>query len=177
MRNLLYILMALVALSTGAFIQHWLNAAPKDEPTAAIDPATAFPDLQAKLHRLDEWKGKVMVVNFWATWCPPCLEEMPEFVKLQNDLGGQGVQFIGIAIDDAKAVGDFLASRPVNYPILIGEDSGDDFAARLGNRMGILPFSAVIDRSGKLIHVEPGTFERDEILKVVAPYLGTGAQL
>jgi len=163
MRKLLFILAALAALGLGMLARSWLSVAPAAVPDLAVE----FPDLEGKRHRLEEWKGKILVVNFWATWCPPCLEEMPEFVKLQDELGPRGLQFVGIAIDDAKSVANFLASKPVNYPILIGEDGGEAWAAKLGNRMSVLPFSAVFDFSGKLAHVQAGLFRRDDLLQVV----------
>jgi thiol-disulfide isomerase/thioredoxin len=173
MRKLLLVLLALAAMASGMLARHWLNAAPAADPDLAIE----FPDPEGKSHRLDEWKGKVLIVNFWATWCPPCLKEMPEFVQLQNELGEKGLQFVGIAIDDAQSVRDFLASAPVNYPILIGEDGGADWAAGLGNLMNILPFSAVFDRSGRLVQVQAGPFNRDDVLKAVSPLLETSASV
>jgi len=173
MRKLLLVLLALAAMASGMLARHWLNAAPAADPDLAIE----FPDPEGKSHRLDEWKGKVLIVNFWATWCPPCLKEMPEFVKLQDELGRKGVQFVGIAIDDEESVANFLASAPVNYPILIGQDGGADWAAELGNRMNILPFSAVFDRSGKLVQVQAGPFNRDDVQKAVSPLLEISASV
>lgn len=167
MRKLILVLLALAALSAGIFVQRLLYTAPE----AAIDLSMDFPDPDGRVHRLEEWKGKVLIVNFWATWCPPCLEEMPEFVKIQSELGESGLQFLGVAIDDPNAVKDFLASTPINYPILMGDDGGEAWAAQLGNRMNVLPFSAVFDRTGKLAHIQPGPFRREEVVKVVSPLL------
>ena len=169
MRTILVVLIAFLALAAGVVARSRQNA-----PPAAVvaDLATvSYPDLDGRVHRLDEWKGKVLVVNFWATWCPPCLEEMPAFVKLQEEFAGRGLQFVGIAIDDADSVRDFLKTKPVNYQILIGEDGGEAWAASLGNHAHVLPFSAVFDRSGKLIHVQTGAFPREEVVKVTQPLL------
>lgn len=172
MRYLFLAFLALAAMAAGVLAQRWLSVAPQ-APVA--DLSIAFPDPDGNPHRLEEWRGKIIAVNFWATWCPPCLKEMPEFVKLQNELGGKGLQFVGIAIDNAKAVQEFLAAMPVNYPILIGETGGEAWAEKLGNRMNILPFSAVFDRSGKLAHGQAGPFKRDDLIKVVAPFLETAS--
>jgi thiol-disulfide isomerase/thioredoxin len=165
MRKLLFILAALAAMGLGMLARGWFS----DAPAAVPDLTIEFPDAAGQRHRLDEWKGKILVVNFWATWCPPCLEEMPEFVSLQDELGPSGFQFIGIAIDDADSVARFLASKPVNYPILIGEDGGEAWAAQLGNRMNVLPFSAVFDPTGRLVHVQAGRFGRADLLRVIEP--------
>ncbi len=172
MRKLLLVVVAGAALFLGMSVQRWLGAAPKAEAPQVGDALSAeFPDPAGNSHRLDEWKGRVLVVNFWATWCPPCLEEMPEFVKLQRELGGKGLQFIGVAIDDAQAVKDFLKGSPLNYPVLIGDEDGQAWSAKLGNHAGVLPYSAVFDRSGKLVHVESGPFSREKVSKVITPLL------
>lgn len=168
MRTVLIVFIACLALAAGVMARSRQNVPPQ----AAVDlAAVSFPDLNGQAHRMDEWKDKVLVVNFWATWCPPCLEEMPAFVKLQEEFAGKGLQFAGIAIDDAASVKEYLKTTPVNYQILIGEEGGEDWAAKLGNHAHVLPFSAVFDRGGKLVHVETGAFTRDEILKVLEPMM------
>jgi thiol-disulfide isomerase/thioredoxin len=171
MRTVLVVAAALAALVAGVWAQHSLGDAPKVE-ARPVDLSIAFPDLKGRKHPMDEWKGKVLVINFWATWCPPCLEEMPEFVKLQQEFGERGLQFVGIAIDDADSVKEYLLKMPVNYPILIGENGGDTWAFKLGNKVNVLPFTAVFSRTGQLIHVEQGPFKRKSLLKVVGSELG-----
>src|SRR4030095_3013747 len=80
----------------------------------------SLPDTKGVEHPLAQWKGKVVVVNFWATWCVPCREEMPQFVRVQDDLGGRGVQFVGIAIDQPDKIDAFAAELRLNYPALVG---------------------------------------------------------
>ena len=80
----------------------------------------ALPDAKGREQSIGQWKGKVLVVNFWATWCVPCREEMPEFVKAQQEFGPRGLQFVGIAIDDVPKVEAFAAELGLNYPVLIG---------------------------------------------------------
>ncbi len=169
MRKALIVLLAVAALAAGVVAQRWLKP---DEVPAASQLEIAFPDLEGKPHLLSEWKGKIVIVNFWATWCPPCVEEMPEFVQLQNELGPKGVQFIGILTDDeADAARDFLKTMPVNYPILNGSVGGHSWAAQLGNKAQVLPFSAVFDPTGRRVHMEVGRFTRDEVLEQVKPLL------
>ena len=172
MKKILLIALSLVALSAGLFARQWLSAAAnQSNQAAAASLAVSFPDLQTKSRSLEEWKGKVLVVNFWATWCGPCLEEMPEFVKLQNELNARGLQFVGVAIDDLSSVKEFLKATPVNYPILIGEENGVEVASKWGNHVQALPFTVVFDRSGKAIHRQTGPFKRESLLEVLQPLL------
>lgn len=162
------------ALFAGMGAQQWLEFQPADpEPVLSEVPAPILRDLQGRLHRLGEWRGKVLVVNFWATWCLPCREEMPEFVNLQKELGGRGLQFVGIAIDEAEAVSDFLEEVPVNYPILLGDEQTPEWSKSLGNRMEALPFSVVFDRGGVPVYRHTGVFGRSKISEVVIPLLGS----
>src|SRR3981081_2848901 len=82
--------------------------------------SVSLPDTSGQQQSLGQWRGKVVVVNFWATWCAPCREEMPEFVKIQRELGPRGLQFVGIAIDQAEKVEQFARELDLNYPALIG---------------------------------------------------------
>ena len=83
--------------------------------------AASLPDMEGKSQALAQWRGKVLVVNFWATWCSPCLKEIPEFVRMQDKFGNQGLQFVGIAIDNPVKVREFAAKYRMNYPVLVGE--------------------------------------------------------
>ena len=165
--QLTYALIALLSLFAGVAAQHWLT---RDTPPAIVAEPPLH-DLQGQPHTLAEWRGKVVVLNFWASWCPPCREEMPEFVRLQRELGGRGLQFVGVAIDDPEAVREFLEEHPVNYPILFGDERAPEWADQLGNRLAALPFSVVFDREGRPVKAHTGAFEREEILKIVQPLL------
>ena len=82
-------------------------------------PLFSLPDASEKMHTISEWQGKTLVINFWATWCQPCLKEIPEFIQLQTKYEKKNVQFIGIAIDELPAVIRYKNTIPINYPILI----------------------------------------------------------
>ena len=118
--------------------------------------AITLPDASGQEQRIDQWRGKVLVVNFWATWCAPCKEEMPEFIKAQQEWGGRGVQFVGIAVDDAQKVRAFADEIHLNYPALVGGFSALDLSKTFGNRIMALPFTIIIDRDGRLAHTQLG---------------------
>lgn len=123
----------------------------------------ALPDSEGKIQALEQWRGKVLVVNYWATWCPPCREEMPGFARLQEKLGAKGVQFVGISIDTAVKVVEFQKQTPVNYPLLIGDAGAIDSSVALGNSRQALPFTAVIDRHGMVSAVKLGRFAEADL--------------
>lgn len=141
------------------------------EADAAALLAVALPDLQGREQPLAQWRGKVLVVNFWATWCAPCREEMPAFVRIQSDLGPKGVQFVGIAIDQHDKVGQFVAEIALNYPALIGGYGAMELSKSLGNRLMALPFTLVIDRSGGVANVRLGPFKEAELRAIVGQLL------
>lgn len=171
MKKALTVLLAVAAMAGGVFTQRWLDSAAAKEDAASLE--VAFPDIQDGMpHLLSEWKGKILIVNFWASWCPPCVEEMPEFYTLQSQLGAKGVQFVGILVDDEVDVArDFLKTVPVNYPMLDGNVGGRQWASKMGDTAEVLPFSVVFDATGRRVHVEAGRFSREEVLKQIIPLL------
>jgi thiol-disulfide isomerase/thioredoxin len=130
-----------------------------------------LPDLNGRKQALTQWQGKVLVVNFWATWCPPCVKEIPELMRMQDKYGDRGVQFIGIAIDDEAKVRGFLANLAVNYPILMAQTEGIGLSRQAGNRLGGLPFTVVIDRNGRAVKVELGTVDEAKLSPVLEALL------
>jgi thiol-disulfide isomerase/thioredoxin len=167
----LYGLLALAALLLGILAQRWASEDSAAPEKGAPPERVSLRDLDGRPHDIAEWKGKIVVLNFWATWCAPCREEMPEFVRLQTELDGQGVQFVGVAIDESEAVQEFLRETPVNYPIWLGDERAAAWAESLGNRLNVLPFSAVFDRGGQLVDAHTGPFSREQLMKVLEPLL------
>jgi thiol-disulfide isomerase/thioredoxin len=120
--------------------------------TASIDAlyAVAFPDAEGRSQALAQWRGKVLVVNWWATWCNPCRDEMPELSKLQTRYAARGVQVIGIAAEGAEKVMRHAREAPVAYPLLVGGEDSIKLARPLGNEPLAVPFTVVLDRDGAL---------------------------
>ena len=132
-----------------------------------------FQDLDGRPHTLGDWRGKILVVNFWATWCPPCRDEMPAFSNIQLRLGNQAVQFVGIAIDSPDQVREYIRTMPVSYPVMIGSAATLGITAGLGNASQGLPFTLVLDREGRLISSKLGLMSDDELEEHIRPLIAT----
>lgn len=166
-RLFVFAAVALLAVAGGYFARLWLATDTPQQDPGTVLLATRLNDPTGAPQPMAQWQGKVLVVNFWATWCPPCLKEIPEFIRLQQRYGAKGVQFVGIAIDGTSQVTGFMATHGVNYPVLMAEREGLDLARAAGNRLGGLPFTVVIDRQGRAAHVELGVLDE----KRLAPLL------
>lgn len=125
----------------------------------------SFTDLEGKVRNSTEWADKVLVVNFWATWCPPCRKEMPLFVDTQKKYAGKGVQFVGIAIDDPHMVQDFYDVYGINFPVLIGDADAIKLSNSMGNRFDSLPFTAIYDRDGNKRYIQAGEITAETLEK------------
>jgi len=135
-------------------------------------PDFTLQSLDGKTLKLSDFRGKAVVLNFWATWCQPCKIEMPWFVQLQKQYGPDGLQFLGVAMDDASPadIGDFANSMGVNYPILIGKEG---VGAAYGG-VQFLPETFYIDRNGKVVDRAFGLKGRGEIEDDIKKILGPG---
>jgi thiol-disulfide isomerase/thioredoxin len=144
---------AVVAAPLGVALFHSNNGAARDGSAIL---GIVLPDAQGREQALAQWRGKVLVVNFWATWCAPCREEMPQFVAAQARDGTKGVQFVGIAVDDPVKVRAFAREIGLNYPALIGGYGAIELSKTLGNDLSALPFTIVLDRQGRVAHTQLG---------------------
>ena len=159
---------AVVAAAAGFAIHLWFFRAPAEAALRSSDFFhVTLKDLHGNPQPLDQWRGKVLVVNFWATWCEPCRKEIPEFIRTQDRYGSRGLQFVGIAIDQPDKVAAFVDELHINYPVLVGDLTAMELARGLGNRLGALPFTAVFDRHAKLVEVKTGLLDEARLLQVV----------
>lgn len=124
-----------------------------------------LPTADGKKQNIRAWRGKILVINFWATWCPPCKEEMPAFSALHVKFADKNVQFVGISIDEADKVREFNASAKISYPLLIGNMATMDTTVALGNQLQALPFTVIVDTHGKLHSVKLGRLSESELEK------------
>jgi peroxiredoxin len=156
-----------IALGLGIGVAVW----DRNPPDAAALLALSLPDIQGTPQSLRQWRGKVLVVNFWATWCGPCREEMPEFVREQRELGPRGLQFVGIAVDQPDKVVQFAKELDLNYPVLIGGYDAVDLSKPLGNKLAALPFTVILDRDGRIAHTQLGPLKPGQLRSIVANLL------
>ncbi|WP_101927522.1 MULTISPECIES: TlpA family protein disulfide reductase [Luteimonas] len=127
-------------------------------------PAIEVAALEGPLVRLPgDYAGRPVLINLWASWCGPCIEEMPELDRFAREQGANGVQVLGIALDDAEAVRAFLQRVPVEYRIAIDAPGTADAGVRLGNPRGVLPYTALVSAEGVLLKQRIGPFEHGEI--------------
>lgn len=125
----------------------------------------SLPDRKGKIQAISQWKNKIRVINFWATWCPSCLKEIPDFVQLQKKYAAQNVQFIGIAIDDPDTVEEYLAFTEINYPILMAPSEGGLIAQQLGNIISAIPYTVVVNQQNEIIFRQPGELSKELLEK------------
>jgi len=165
--------LAVLFAGAGYLFYEWRSGGRPPNPVATgqMVLAAKFMGLDNQPQALGQWRGKVLIVNFWATWCAPCREEIPVFIKFQDQYGARGVQFIGLAIDQKERAGPYARDIGINYPVLVGGLEGMDFARQVGNSRGVLPFTLVIDRSGKVVTTEIGVLKPEKLESLLKPLL------
>lgn len=157
------ILLGVGVAAAGAGIAFWPHVNGLLHPDREVLHTAQLTDLSGKLRSIDEWQGLILVLNFWATWCPPCREEIPGLVRARDKLRSSGVEFLGIAIDQEAKVTAFTRTVPVTYPLLLADANGLELLRRLGNPSGGLPFTVVLDRRGGIVHRNLGAITQQKI--------------
>jgi thiol-disulfide isomerase/thioredoxin len=176
--NLLIVVIALLGAGAGFLVGGWVKPPlPPERESAALEagadrPSLVLPDLDARPRDLGEWDGKLVLLNFWASWCGPCREEMPLLDRAQQRHAERGLQVIGVAIDDVASVRGFLADHPVAYPILLDEPgTGPDSSQRFGDNRGALPYSVLIGPDRRVLARRFGSFTEAGLEEWIAPHL------
>ena len=175
-KNLILLTGAIAALVGGYQLSQSARS-PESAPTTRLTTGGgafidfSLHDVEGVKRSLKEWRGKVIVLNFWATWCPPCREEIPLFIDLQKKHAAGNLQVIGIAIDNRTAVLAYRQSVGMNYPTLLGNDASMQLGADYGNRSGALPYTVIIDRHGVIVVRKLGAFSRTELEGLITPLL------
>jgi thiol-disulfide isomerase/thioredoxin len=168
----LYVLLALTAFGAGVWVNNTRQAAaPASAAGADAILALSLPDLQNRVQALNQWRGQVLIVNFWATWCTPCREEIPIFVKLQQKYAGKGLQIVGISIDEVDKTREFSISFGINYPGLIGTFDAVEVSKRAGNDKRVLPFTVILGRDGQIARTESGGLTEQKLEGVIKSLL------
>lgn len=171
-RIVILLLLALVGSGAGFWFGHrsQQSSGATDAAVAQL-LATRLPDLRGNEQAVSQWRGKTLVVNFWAPWCGPCVEEMPDLQALSTEYGSKNVQFVGIGIDSAQNMIAFEQKVKVDYPLLVAGYAGTDLARALGNKAGALPFTVVVDAQGRLHYEKLGRITPDEVRTALRPLI------
>jgi thiol-disulfide isomerase/thioredoxin len=155
---------AVVFCAAGA----WFGARQFQAVPSAPSAVDAFyrqtmPDAGGTAAAMQQWKGRPLVLNFWATWCAPCVEEMPELTALQKELQPRNVQILGIGIDNPANISAFAAKYKIGYPLYVAGMEGSELSRQLGNQAGGLPFTVLVDASGKVKKTYLGRLKMEEL--------------
>ncbi len=165
-------LFAGLALLAGVAASFYINSGPDKVAQSGISlEQIELPDLDGNRQPLIQWQGKLLLVNFWATWCPPCREEIPIFLSMRKKHLDHGFEVVGISIDSVQKVLEFRDSIGIDYPLLDGEKNGMSLMVTLGNRLGVLPYSVLFDRNGNAVYFKSGEFSHQELEKLIENYL------
>lgn len=161
-KNYLITIAALLAMIAGGYLAYTRSPS-INYHQQLIQAITQFPTIHGTTLNPDQLLNKTLVINFWASWCSSCLEEMADLMALQHDFFNQNVQFVGISIDSADNVAQFSKKYAVNYPLLIAESGGLTLAKALGNTTQALPFTLVISRDGNILLTQTGKIRKNEV--------------
>ena len=170
MKNILIFIVAMTIAGGSGFALHkYMNQKQMQNNPMIGQQRVEFAaaDLTGKFRNIKEWDGKIIFLNFWATWCPPCKKEIPAFIELQKTYGEQGFQIIGAAIDNPESVMEYAKQVAVNYPLLMVENEGIGLGKRYGNGIGALPYTVVINRDGDVTHTIRGELSKKRAKEIL----------
>lgn len=147
----------------------WQRYTPQPVPESAtrLLYGQTMPDAAGQAFDLGSLRGKTLVLNFWATWCAPCVEEMPELAGLHREISGRNALVVGIGIDSPSNIREFAAKGQYPYPLLVAGLDGTELARLLGNPSGALPYTVVIDAQGRVVERKLGRIRLEHLRSTV----------
>jgi thiol-disulfide isomerase/thioredoxin len=165
MRSIGVLVLAVAILATGAgFFAYRATLSDRSVAEAAAElMRLRLPDTAGKVQNLAQWRNRVLIVNFWATWCEPCREEVPALLRAQAKHVSNGVQVVGISIDSVDKVRQFAIQYRIDYPLVIAGMDVFDLTRRLGNKAAGLPYTVVLNKSGRVIRTHLGGISEAEL--------------
>lgn len=148
----------------------WRKEAPVMPANEAVEHLFAqhLADAQGIPHSLGQWRGQPLVLNFWATWCAPCVEEMPELTELQAEIAPRNIQILGIGIDSPSNIAEFAQKYQIGYPLYVAGMQGTELTRHFGNQTGGLPFTVLISANGEISKVYLGRLKMEELRRDLA---------
>ena len=159
---------SVLALLAGVFSSQWISQTGlASDPSIKAFFANSWQTPDGKSVNSENWRQKVLIVNFWASWCPPCVEEMPALDKIAQEYASKNVLIVGIGIDSPSNIRQFLEMTPVSYPIVIGGLEGSNLSKQMGNTQGALPYTVIINQKGKAIYTKLGKISEEELRKAI----------
>ncbi|MEJ2694795.1 MAG: TlpA disulfide reductase family protein [Candidatus Thiodiazotropha sp.] len=140
-------------------------------------PDISYPDLSGAPHNLGQWKDRVLLLNFWASWCAPCLAEIKHLVEFQRKFGPRGLQVVGLGFDEARKLHNVKRSFQINYPILVADQKQSRSILKAwGNKTGLIPYTVIFDRQGKVVRAHRGIIDEQQFESLVMPLLKPAAE-
>ena len=171
--NWLILALAVLAAATGGYVERRQAQLPPADPAWLGQPLPAIrlPDLDGRVHPLSDYRGHRVLLNFWASWCGPCLDEMPALSRAQARFGGSGSapMIVGIAMDEPARVRAFVAAHPPGYPVLLGQLAAPSTSLLLGDAREVLPYSVLVDADGRILATHAGALSAAQIAQWLAP--------
>lgn len=158
-----------LAVIAGIGIGIWLRSSTHSDFDKFED--LTLPAMDGRVRSIAEWKGKTILVNFWATWCGPCREEIPLLNDIQARYGSRGLQVVGIAIDEVAEIATYGKTMRIDYPILVADLDTLSLMARYGNASGALPYTLILDTNGRMIDRKLGAYRRAELEALIQKIL------
>ncbi|HEY8354252.1 MAG TPA: TlpA disulfide reductase family protein [Methylophilaceae bacterium] len=170
-KALTYTVSALLLAAVGIACWQFLTSPEHRGASTETFFAAVLADVEGGVQPMSQWKGKTIVVNFWATWCPPCLEEMPELSRVHDRYRDQGLVVLGISSDDIDSIRRFTVETPISYPLLSAELEAMPLSETLGNNKGVLPYTVVIAPDGRVEQSHFGKVDQALLERMILPLL------